>query len=184
MLNVTAKLDELGFDERWRSITYLDCFQQFLIVTEQNDVIIIIVTSLWSWLLLVLRDFVLQYYLAKFGSNWTTNKGERRGAQWMPPSLNRVICYTSSGTLIKKNQEIHCCHGSPISNTGKRFCKMQQNWVRVVLFVMNNKEKLVWDCIYVILAILTQWKYEIMSYLNNCLFRKSNPRVGEGRGAL
>ena len=61
---------------------------------------------------------------------------------------------------------------------------MQQNWVRVVLFVMNNKEKFVWDCIYVILAIWTQWKYEIMSYLNNCLFRKSNPRVGEGGGGL
>ena len=59
---------------------------------------------------------------------------------------------------------------------------MQQNWVRVVLFVMNNKEKFVWDCIYVILAIVTQWKCEIMSYLNNCLFWKSNPRVGEGEG--
>ena len=35
-----------------------------------------IVTSFWIFLLSTLRDFVPHYYHAKFGDNWTTNKGE------------------------------------------------------------------------------------------------------------
>ena len=55
----------------------------------------------------LLRDFVAEYHHAKFGCNWTTNKGETEGggeAQCAPPaymvpkdpSLNRVkqlLCY-------------------------------------------------------------------------------------------
>ena len=33
-------------------------------------------TSLSILLLLLLRDFVPKYHHAKFGGNWTTNKGE------------------------------------------------------------------------------------------------------------
>ena len=48
--------------------------------------------------LLPLRDFVSEFCHAKFGGNWTTNKGETEGAQCAPPayiitkypSLNRV----------------------------------------------------------------------------------------------
>ena len=43
------------------------------------------------------RDFVSEYYHAKFGTNWTTNKGETEGGQSLPvymvpkyPGLNRV----------------------------------------------------------------------------------------------
>ena len=44
--------------------------------TQQNkhDVMYVTVTSLTIRLLLPLRDFVSQYYHAKFGGNWTTNK--------------------------------------------------------------------------------------------------------------
>ena len=47
----------------------------------------------------LLRDFVSEYHHAKFGCNWTTNKGETEGACAPPlpaymvpkdPSLNRV----------------------------------------------------------------------------------------------
>ena len=46
----------------------------------------------------LLRDFVLEYHHAKFGSNWTTIKEKQRGALYSPPaymvpkdtSLNRV----------------------------------------------------------------------------------------------
>ena len=49
----------------------------------------------FSWLL---RDFVPEYHRAKFGCNWTTNKGETEGGTICPPaymvpkdpSLNRV----------------------------------------------------------------------------------------------
>ena len=35
--------------------------------------------------LLHLRDFVPYYHHAKFGGNWTTNKGETEGTQSPPP---------------------------------------------------------------------------------------------------
>ena len=46
----------------------------------------------------LLRDFVPEYYRAKFGINWTTNKGKTEGGTMYPPayillkypSLNRV----------------------------------------------------------------------------------------------
>ena len=47
----------------------------------------------------ILRDFVPEYHHAKCGCNWSTNKGEKGGAQRAPPpayivpkdpSLNRV----------------------------------------------------------------------------------------------
>ena len=57
-----------------------------------------------------LRDFVPEYYYAKFGCNWTTNKGETEGKQCAPspaymvpkdPSLNRV-----KGELQRENKLI------------------------------------------------------------------------------
>ena len=43
-------------------------------------------------LLCLLRDFGPEYYHAKFGCNWTTNKGETEPASLVPKdySLNRV----------------------------------------------------------------------------------------------
>ena len=43
---------------------------------SKDDVISVIVTSFWIFVLLPLRDFVPQYYHAKFGGSWTTSKGE------------------------------------------------------------------------------------------------------------
>ena len=50
---------------------------------SKDDVIDVIMTSFWILLLLPLRDFVPEYYHATFGGNWTTNKGETDGAQYM-----------------------------------------------------------------------------------------------------
>ena len=33
----------------------------------------------------LLRDFLLEYHHAKFGCNWTTNKGETEGGTMCPP---------------------------------------------------------------------------------------------------
>ena len=33
----------------------------------------------------VLKDFVPEYHHAKFGCNWTTNKGETEGSLCVPP---------------------------------------------------------------------------------------------------
>ena len=49
-------------------------------------------------LLSILRDFVPEYHHAKFGGNWTTNKGKTEGGTMYPPAyivpkypvLNRV----------------------------------------------------------------------------------------------
>ena len=41
-------------------------------------------TSLSIGLLSLSKDFVPWYYLAKFGGNWTTNKGEAEGAHFAP----------------------------------------------------------------------------------------------------
>ena len=52
-------------------------------------------------ILWLLRDFVQEYHHAKFGCNWTTNKGETGGHNMPPtlmvpkhPSLNRVNAVT------------------------------------------------------------------------------------------
>ena len=51
----------------------IDSFQQFLILNRAK------MTSLWIRLLLLLSDFVPENCRAKFGGNWTTNKGETEG---------------------------------------------------------------------------------------------------------
>ena len=38
-----------------------------------------------SKIIMVLRDFVPEYYHAKFGCNWTTNKGETGGGAYLVP---------------------------------------------------------------------------------------------------
>ena len=55
----------------------------------------IIMTSLWIYLLLLLRDFILENCHAELGGNWTTNKGETGEHNGSPtyiitkyPSLN------------------------------------------------------------------------------------------------
>ena len=67
---------------------------------HSDDVITIIID---------LRDFVPEYHPAKFGGNWTTNKGKTEGAQCPPaymvpkdPSLNRV-----NGTLVRLSIKIY-----------------------------------------------------------------------------
>ena len=72
----------IGLNKRWKSSTYfsIDCFEQFLILSRAK------MTWLSIWNLLSLRDFVLQYYHAKFGGNWRTNKGETEGGTMcLPP---------------------------------------------------------------------------------------------------
>ena len=46
---------------------------------SKDDVINVIVTSLWIWLLLLSRDFISEDCCAKFDGNWSTYKGEAEG---------------------------------------------------------------------------------------------------------
>ena len=65
----------------------------------------------------LLRDFVPEYHHAKFGCNWTTNKGETEGgAQCAPPaymvpkdpSPNRVKFAKSPQEIQKTRRQYKC----------------------------------------------------------------------------
>ena len=67
---IEQKIKELEF--RPRPILHDD------IIRQNNDVVKIFVS---------LRDFVSEYHRARFGGNWTTNKGETCGALCSPTWL-------------------------------------------------------------------------------------------------
>ena len=58
----------------------------------RHTYLLVMTSTKFLWLL---RDFVPEYHHAKFGCNWTTNKGETEGRRGVPKnlSLNRVNPY-------------------------------------------------------------------------------------------
>ena len=64
-------------DKRTRILTWNDTKNSLMMsyLTPSDDV---------SNILWILRDFVPEYHQAKFGCNWTTNKGQTEGAQCAP----------------------------------------------------------------------------------------------------
>ena len=74
MLNVSAKFVwDWMKDKKQHLFEYRLFSAIFDTQQSKDDVIDVIVTSFWILLVLPLRDFVPEYYHAKFGSNWTTN---------------------------------------------------------------------------------------------------------------